>query len=88
MATKKKTAPALDLDRLRRLADDIEALHRTHFLDLVARLEAEEGMKFSNRAQGNTGCRMAGLSAVSTAGKHGALTNWANAARRALKGGV
>lgn len=88
MATKKKTAAALDLDRLRRLADEIEQLHRTHFTDLVARLKAEEGMKFTKRQLGVTACIMAGITATNTAGERGALTNWANAARRALKGGA
>jgi len=86
MATKKKTT--LDLDRLRRLAADIEALHRTHYTDLVARFAAEEQLKFTKRQLGVTACKMAGITATATAGEQAALTNWANAARRALKDGA
>lgn len=89
MTTKKTTA--LDLDRIRRLAARIEELHRSHFTDLVHQLETEERMvltKVRNGAGGST-CRMAGITVTSTSGDHGAVTNWANAARRALlKGGA
>lgn len=81
--------PALALDRLTRIAADIEALHRARFTDLVHRLETEEGLAFSDGSMGEVVCKMAGVRAQSTAGRHGALTNWANKARRTvLKGGV
>lgn len=82
----KTTKAALDADKLTALAAEIEAKHRTHFTDLQHRLEAEEGMKLTairNGAGGST-CRMAGITATSTSGHHGAVTNWANAARRKL----
>ncbi len=78
--------PTFDADKLTALAAEIEEKHRTRFMDLRARLETEEGMKLTpirNGAGGST-CRMAGITATSTSGDHGAVTNWANAARRKL----
>lgn len=74
----------LNADKLHALAAEIEEKHKGQFLDLRARLEREEGMKLTpirNGAGGST-CRMAGITATSTSGDHGAVTNWANAARR------
>lgn len=85
-ATTKK--PATDPDRLRRIISAIETLHRTHFTDLVHLLETEEAMKL-NSARDPASCKMHGITATSTAGVRGAVTNWAQAARRALlRGGV
>lgn len=78
--------PNIDFDKLAALASEIEAKHRDVFMALRARLETEEGMKLTpirNGAGGST-CRMAGITATSTSGDHGAVTNWANAARRRL----
>lgn len=79
-----KTTQALDADKLAALAAEIEEKNHRRFLDLRARLEAEEGMKLSPIRSGGGGstCRMAGVTATSTAGDHGAVTNWAAAARR------
>lgn len=77
--------PDLDAAKLRELVAVIEdGKHR--FLDLCARLSAEEGMKLSNVTAGAGGskCEMAGITAGSTAGDHGAVMNWAAAARRKL----
>ena len=69
--------------RLRSLAADIEGLHRTHFSELVDRLTSEAGLIQSDIG-GAVQVKMAGIRAQSTAGLHGAVTNWANAARRKL----
>jgi hypothetical protein len=84
--TTRKPAAAVDPDRLRRVVASIEDLHRTHFTDLVHRLETEEGMKLDSRRE-PASCKMHGITATSTAGVRGAVTNWAAAARRALLSG-
>ncbi|MGR3521926.1 MAG: hypothetical protein ACU0FT_04150 [Paracoccus sp. (in: a-proteobacteria)] len=75
----------VDADKLRELVNTIETgKHR--FVDLCARLSAEEGMKLTKIRSGGGGskCQMAGITAGSTAGDHGAVMNWAAAARRKL----
>lgn len=74
----------LNADKLRQIAAEIEEKHKGQFLDLRARLEREERMKLTPIRNGSGGstCRMAGITATSTSGDHGAVTNWANAARR------
>ncbi len=77
--------PDLDPDKLRELIAAIEGgKHR--FLDLCARLAAEEGMRLTKIRNGAGGskCQMARITATSTAGDHGAVMNWAAAARRKL----
>lgn len=75
----------LDLDQLRRLSADIAENARGDFPALVKRL-TEEGMKLTKvrNGAGGSNCTLAGITASSTAGDHGAVTNWANAARRAI----
>ena len=74
----------LDAAKLRGLAAEIEEKHKGQFLDLSSRLKLEEGMKLTKISGGAGGskCSMAGITATSTSGDHGAVTNWANAARR------
>jgi len=87
-AAKAPRAPKqIDTDRLGRLAAEITEMLPTRRSDLVHRLETEEGMKMAAKA-GATEIALAGVRASSTAGEHDALTNWANAARRAVAGGV
>lgn len=77
--------PTFDADKLAALAHLIEKLHRHSFAKLCVHLAAEEGMKLTPiRNGGGSSCRMAGITATSTSGDHGAVTNWANAARRQL----
>ncbi|GGH36240.1 hypothetical protein SAMN05444007_108240 [Cribrihabitans marinus] len=98
MTTKKAAKPAakkaprkrkLDLARLRRLADELAEYGRGDLSNLVHRWEAEEGAKFDEAGTAGSRIRLAGITATSTAGQRGAVTNWGQAARRALlKGGV
>lgn len=81
----KKTTPAPDADKLRELVAAIEA-GKHQFVDLCARLAAEEDMKLTTIRNGAGGskCQMGGISATCTGGDHCAVMNWANAARRKL----
>lgn len=89
MAQRPKPKPKHDPARLRRLADRIEVMKGTRLTDLIHELMAEENAGFGTRNDGAAFVRMAGITASSTAGDRDALTNWANAARRAvLKGGA
>jgi hypothetical protein len=74
-------------ERLSRLLADIDA-HNHHLMreTLFERLVADEGM-IASEAKNGSGVwtiRLAGLKAQSTAGRFGALSNWAMNARRAL----
>lgn len=86
-AARKAKAP--DLATLARLAAELaEYTGGGDLTDLLRRLEIEEGAKIDD-APGGKRVRMAGIEASSTAGLHGALMNWVQAARRAvLRGGV
>lgn len=90
---KKPRAPRkakLDPDRLERLAGEIEEYrHGGGMTNLLTELLADEGAVFNDAPGGGTRVALAGITASSTAGVHGAVMNWANAARRAvLKGGA
>lgn len=78
-----RAKPVLDHDRLTRLANAIEDLRHSRLTDLREHLEAQEGLRLNDK--GNAlHVDLAGLQASSTAGLHDALSNWANAARRAV----
>lgn len=84
MALKPKPKPKHDPARLRRLAATIEELKGTRLTDLVHRLETEEGAKIAYKGPAaGWAVNLAGIRATGTSGQHGALSNWANAARRA-----
>lgn len=78
-----KATPALDGERLKRLVAEIEDRKQTQLIDLLHRLEAEEGAVFKDTGT-VTVVKLAGVRAESTAGVYFALMNWANAARRAV----
>lgn len=83
-AAKPRAKPGLDAARLRRLAALIEELKATRLADLVHRLETEEGAKIADKGPAaGWAVNLAGIRATGTSGQHGALSNWANAARRA-----
>lgn len=84
--TARKAKPKLDAARLTRLADRIEVMKATRLIDLIHELMTEEKAGFGQR-DGAYFVRMAGLTATGTAGEFGALTNWANAARRKVLSG-
>lgn len=75
-------APA-DTARLQRLAARIEELKDHRFTDLLVELKDSDDMKLTEKGD-VTHISMAGVKASATAGRHMALSNWANAARRAI----
>lgn len=82
MAKKKQTK--LDREKIELLCAEIaEKNTPRHRENLLDRLETEEGLKIKE-VTGTYKVTMCGLTATGTAGPHMALTNWANAARRAL----
>ncbi|MCB2117923.1 MAG: hypothetical protein KDD95_16980 [Rhodobacteraceae bacterium] len=83
-APRKPKAPKPDAAKLRALAAEIDAKLNQHQNDLVHRLEAEEGAKIADDGPAlGWSVTLAGIRATGTAGVRGALSNWANAARRA-----
>lgn len=92
-AAAKKAAPKArakskpDLDRLARLTAEMDGYGTGDLTNLIHRWETEEGLRIAavrNGAGGNS-VTLAGLKASSTMGTRGALRNWGNAARRALR---
>lgn len=79
-----RRAPSLDTTRLRSLAQVIEDLRLTRQIDLVHRLETEEGAKIGEKRGVHT-VKLAGITETGdTLGL--ALQNWGMAARRASEG--
>lgn len=68
-------------DDLRRLAARIEEMKDTRLPELLDELREAEGMALAQKGTA-TVVSMAGIAATSEAGRHMALSNWANAARR------
>jgi membrane protein involved in colicin uptake len=78
----RKSKPVLDAGKLRELIAVVEAGNtKLQRLDLVARLELEEGASLEDNGA-TYGVTMAGITASATSGVQGALANWCNAARR------
>lgn len=75
-------APA-ETARLQRLAARIEELKDHRLTDLLVELKDSDDMKLTEKGD-VTHISMAGVKASATAGRHMALSNWANAARRRL----
>jgi hypothetical protein len=88
-ATPKPKAKAkLDAARLTRLADRIEVMKARRLTDLIHELETEEKAKIADKGPAlGWAVSIAGIRATGTAGILNALTNWANAARRAVRSG-
>lgn len=84
-ARQPKATRSLDADRLARLAGMIEALKATRLTDVVHRLETGEGATIAPVGDRGTVVKLAGIETSSTAGVSMALTNWANAPRRAVR---
>lgn len=82
-ATKPKKARRAEVspDDLRRLAARIEEMKDTRLPELLDELRENEGMVLAQKGTA-TVVSMAGIAATSEAGRHMALSNWANAARR------
>lgn len=80
-------APVLDHVRIRALVDEIENTAAAHTIeDLVHRLQQEEGLVIGEveKEAGVIRLELAGIAATTRATGHRVLTNWCNAARRAL----
>ncbi len=86
-AAKPRAKPKLVAETLTRLANRIEELKGTRLTDLVHELETENGAKIADKGTRGTVVKLAGIETSSMAGVHMALTNWGNAARRAVRTG-
>lgn len=80
----KRSKVRIDPVAVQRAVSEIDDLSRSRFAELKDRLGIAEGMKITDNGHAKV-VRMHGISASSTAGEHGAVTNWANAARRWLR---
>ncbi len=78
----------LDVARLTDLAARVAGWPRGNMTDLSAQLANEEGLKFRKTSVGRVYAKMAGIEAGARGSETDALINWANAARRASKGGA
>lgn len=78
----KRTAkrPA-DLDTLGKLVAYIEEMKDTRLDELVGELMRGDGLVLTQKGDA-THVSLAGIKSSATAGRHQALTNWANAVRR------
>lgn len=77
----------LDLDRLRKLADELAEYGGEDLTNLIHRWETEEGMKIRSTSAGRVYAKVAGLEAGARGSAQDAVRNWGQAARRAvLKG--
>jgi hypothetical protein len=84
-----KTNKKLDFVRLQALADELAEYGNQDLTNLMRRWEQEEGAKIDNNPApaGGGRCRLAGVTATSTSGQQGAVRNWGQAARRAIRKG-
>lgn len=83
------TSPPLDAVRVRSLIETIESTAQPHTIgDLIHRLQQEEQLVIEDLREdgGRIVMRLAAIEAETLDTTHRVLTNWCNAARRALLG--
>lgn len=79
---KKPRKPKPTAAGLRAVAARVDKLLQGSMPDLVEVLESDHSLTLRDAGLAGVKATMLGVTATSTAGRHGALTNWANAARR------